>query len=311
MKGILVRSLLVLVPALCFASIAGAQMKHIAEKLGYPPGSKLLIIHADDLGVAHSQDMASFKALEDKDVTAASVMVPCPWFTEVADFARSHPNADIGIHLTLTSEWNTYRWGPVAPRDQVESLLDANGYFYPDNAPVAAHARPAQAEIEVRAQIRRALAMGIHPTHLDIHMGTLAATPQLYSVLVKVAHEYHLPYMAVKLPGAQGKELMKLISPNDIVLDHLVMFTPEVPANQWTESYVKVIDSLKPGLTEMIVHLAYDNSEMRAITVGHPAYGAAWRQRDFNAVTSPQFKQALKRNHIILVGWRQLDKLVR
>ena len=311
MKKILVHSLFILVPVLFFGGIASAQMQHIAEKLGYPPDSKLLIIHADDLGLAHSQDMASFKALEDKDVTAASVMVPCPWFTEVADFARSHPEADLGIHLTLTSEWKTYRWGPVAPSDRVASLLDPNGYFYPDNGPVAAHAKPEEVEREVRAQIKRALDMGIRPTHLDTHMGTLAATPQIYSVLVKVAHEYHLPYMALRLPGQQGIELMKLISPNDIVLDHLVMFPPQTPASQWTAGYVKAVESLKPGLTELIVHLAYDDSEMRAITVGHPDYGAAWRQRDFNAVSSPEFKRALKENHIILVGWKQLDKLVR
>jgi YdjC-like protein len=89
------------------------------------------------------------------------------------------------------------------------------------------------------------------------------------------------------------------------------MFTPQVPADQWTQSYVKAIASLKPGLSEMIVHLAYDDSEMRAITVDHPDYGAAWRQRDFDAVTSPEFKRALKQNHIILIGWRQLDKLVQ
>ncbi|TAM81443.1 MAG: ChbG/HpnK family deacetylase [Acidobacteria bacterium] len=311
MKKVLAHSLLILLPILSFGGVANAQMQHIAEKLGYPPDSKLLIIHADDLGVAHSQDMASFKALEERAVTAASVMVPCPWFTEVADFAKLHPDMDIGLHLTLTSEWKTYRWGPVAPRDQVASLLDPNGYFYRDNGPVAARARPEEAELEVRAQVQRALAMGIRPSHLDIHMGTLAATPQLYSVLIKVAHELHLPYMAVKLPGRQGEEMLKLVSPNDIVLDHLVMFTPPVPADRWTENYLKAIESLKPGLTEMIVHLAYDNSEMRAITVDHPDYGAAWRQRDFNAVTSPEFKQALKENHIILVGWKQLDRLVQ
>lgn len=311
MKRIIIQSLLILFPIMFFGVIANAQMQHIAEKLGYPPNSKLLIIHADDLGVAHSQNMASFKALEEKYVTAASVMVPCPWFTEVADFAKSHPGVDIGLHLTLTSEWKTYRWGPVAPSDQVASLLDPNGYFYPDNGPVAAHAKPEEAEVEVRAQIKRALAMAIRPTHLDIHMGTLAATPQLYSVLIKVAHEYRLPFMAVKLPGRQGEEMLKLVSPNDIVLDHLVMFTPQIPADHWTESYVKAIESLKPGLTEMIVHLAYDDSEMRAITVDHPDYGAAWRQRDFNAVSSPEFKRALKENHIVLVGWKQLDKLVQ
>jgi predicted glycoside hydrolase/deacetylase ChbG (UPF0249 family) len=311
LNKMVVRTLFILAPVIWSGGIARAQMQHIAVKLGYPPDSKLLIIHADDLGVAHSQDMASFKALEEKDVTAASVMVPCPWFTEVADFAKLHPDADIGVHLTLTSEWKSYRWGPVAPRDQVPSLLDSNGYFYPDNGPVAARAKPQEVETEIRAQIQRALAMGIHPSHLDTHMGTLAATPQIYSVLINVAHEYHLPYMAVRLPGAQGREFMKLTSPNDIVLDHLVMFTPQVPADQWTQSYVKAIASLKPGLSEMIVHLAYHDSEMQAITVDHPDYGAAWRQRDFDAITSPEFKRALKENHIVLVRWEQLDRLVQ
>ena len=118
--------------------IAGeAQQKNIAERLGYPADSKLVILHADDLAVAHSVDMASFPALDQKAVSSASVMVPCPWLTEVAAYAKAHPDADIGLHLTLTSEWKTYRWGPVAPKDQVASLLDPDGYFYPDVEPVA------------------------------------------------------------------------------------------------------------------------------------------------------------------------------
>jgi hypothetical protein len=114
-----------------------AQTKSIAERLGYPPDAKLLIIHPDDLAVAHSVDDASFAALESGAVTSASVMVPCPWLTEVADWARSHPDADLGLHLTLTSEWKTYRWGPVAPRDQVPTLLEPDGYLWPEVSPAA------------------------------------------------------------------------------------------------------------------------------------------------------------------------------
>src|SRR5664279_2358511 len=107
-----------------------AQTKTIAERLGYPADSKLLILHADDLAVAHSEDAASFDALDKQAVTSASIMVPCPWLTEVADYAKAHPDADLGLHLTLTSEWKTYRWGPVESKDKVPSLLDPSGYLW-------------------------------------------------------------------------------------------------------------------------------------------------------------------------------------
>lgn len=284
---------------------AGVHTKTIAERLGYPSDAKLLIIHADDLGVAHSVDEASFSALESGAVTSASVMVPCPWLTEVADWVRSHPNADLGLHLTLTSEWKTYRWGPVAPRDQVASLLDPNGYFYSSAEATAAHGKPEEVEREIRAQIERAMAVGIHPTHLDIHMGTLAARPDYYAALVKVAHEDHLPFLAVRVTGERAKWL-SMLAPNDVVLDSLTMFEPNVPPERWTESYIQALKSLSPGLHELIVHLGWDDPELRAITLNHPDYGAAWRARDFKAVTSPEFKQALADSHIILVHWKDL-----
>lgn len=290
-------------------SPARGQMKDIAKKLGYPPDAKLVVLHADDLGVAHSVDEASFAALDQKAVSAASVMAPCPWLTEVAAYAKSHPDADIGLHLTLTSEWKSYRWGPVAPKDQVSSLLAPDGYFYPDVAPVAKHATPGDVEREIRAQIELAMKMGIHPTHLDMHMGTLAARPEFYAALVKVAHEYGLPFLAVRVTDERRK-MLSLLSAKDILFDSLVMFDSSVPQDRWTESYVDALNSLKPGLHYLIVHLGHDDAELRAITADHPHYGAAWRQRDFNAVTSPEFKQALERNHIIVVGWKDLDKLV-
>jgi predicted glycoside hydrolase/deacetylase ChbG (UPF0249 family) len=295
---------------LMVAAHANAQQKNIAQRLGYPADAKLVILHADDLGVAHSVDMASFAALDQKAVSSASVMVPCPWLTEVADYAKAHPDADIGLHLTLTSEWSTYRWGPVAPKDQVPSLLDADGYFFPDVAPVALHGKPEDVEREIRAQVELAIKMGIRPTHLDMHMGTLAARPDFYAMLVKVAHEYHLPFLAVHVADPREKMMMDLLSPQDVVLDSLIMFDGRVPAQRWTESYVAALKAIKPGVHYMIVHLGHDDSELEAITAGHPDYGAAWRQRDFNAVTSAQFKKAVKDNHIILIGWKDLKKLM-
>jgi predicted glycoside hydrolase/deacetylase ChbG (UPF0249 family) len=296
--------------ALMVTPITGAQQKNIAERLGYPADAKLVILHADDLAVAHSVDLATFAALDQKAVSSASIMVPCAWLTEAAAYAKANPDADLGLHLTLTSEWKTYRWGPVAPKDQVASLLDADGYFYPDVEPVALHAKPEEVEREIRAQIELAIKMGIHPTHLDMHMGTLAARPEFYAVLVKVAHEYGLPFLAVHVSDARAQMMMSLLSPKDVVLDSLVMFDGSVQPQKWTENYVAALKAIQPGVHYLIVHLGHDDSELQAVTVDHPDYGAAWRERDFKSVTSPEFKKALDDNHIILIGWKDLKKLL-
>ena len=293
------------IPVLLVGDLS-AQSKNIAERLGHPADSKLLIVHADDLAVAHSVDSASFDALEKNAVTSASILMPCPWLTEVANYANAHPEADLGLHLDLTSEWNTYRWGPVESKDKVASLLNSAGTFWNQSAPVAAHAKPEEAEREIRAQVERALALGIHPTHLDTHMGSLFSTPALIAAYVKVAHEYHLPFLALRIPGAN----LSALSDKDVVLDAIVIANPNLRRDQWKDFYLNAIKALKPGLTEMIVHLGHDDAELQAITVGQEAFGSAWRQRDYDVVTSPEFKQALVENHVILVRWRDLQKLL-
>lgn len=284
--------------------------KTIAERLGYPPDAKLLIIHADDLAVAHSVDQAAFDALDRKAATSASLMVPCPWFTEVAAYAREHPDADLGLHLTLTSEWKHFRWGPSASSDKVPGLLDPNGNLWPDVRSVAQHATAEEVEREIRAQVERALQAGIRPTHLDTHMGTVVATPEFFAAYMKVAHEYRLPFLAVRLPNA-SPALLSLLKEDDIVLDGLAMITERVQPQQWNQAYADIIRSLKPGLTQLIVHLGHDDAELQAITEDHPAFGSAWRQRDFEVITSPEFRQLLKENGVILVGWKDLKKSLR
>lgn len=286
-----------------------AQTKTVAERLGYPPDSKLLIIHADDLAVAHSVNAASFDALDKNAVTSASIMVPCPWIAEVAAYAKAHPDADLGLHLTLTSEWKTYRWGSVAAADKVPTLLDPAGTLWSATQDVATNADPQQAEIEIRAQIERAIALGIRPTHLDSHMGSAFATPELFAVYVKVAHDYRLPFLAVKVTDERAK-LLTLLSEKDVVLDSLAMAGGGLRAEQWREFYLKAVRDLKPGLTEMIVHLGHDDAELQAVTIDHPDYGSAWRQRDYDFISSPEFKKALQDNHVVLVKWKDLQKVV-
>jgi len=285
------------------------QTKTLAGRLGYPADAKLLIVHADDLAVAHSVDAASFDALNKNAVTSASVMVPCPWLNEAAGYAKEHPHADLGLHLTLTSEWNNYRWGPVEAKDKVPSLLDPPGYLWAETAQAAKNIKPEEAEREIRAQLERALASGIHPTHLDSHMGVLFSRPDLFAGYVKVAHDYHLPFLAVRVADERAK-LLSLLSQNDVVVDPIVMANPGVPSGQWNEFYGNAIKNLKPGLSEMIVHLGHDDSELQAVTRDHPDYGSDWRQRDYDFVTGPEFKKMLEENHIVLVRWRDLQKLL-
>jgi predicted glycoside hydrolase/deacetylase ChbG (UPF0249 family) len=294
---------------LLLASTLQAQTRTTAERLGYPKDAKLLILHADDLGAAHSVDAASFDALDKGAISSASIMMPTPWVTEVAAYARAHPNADLGLHLTLTSEWETYRWGSVSPADKIPSLLDSAGTFPNEEKLVAAKAKPVEVEREIRAQIDRALELGIRPTHLDSHMGSLFTTPELIATYVKIAHDYRLPFLAVK--GSALAAPQAGLTNRDILLDAVIIASPEVPRDQWKEFYLKSIAGLKPGLTEMIVHLGHDDSELQAVTVNHEPYGSAWRQRDYDVVTSPEFKKALQDNHVILVTWKELGKLAQ
>jgi predicted glycoside hydrolase/deacetylase ChbG (UPF0249 family) len=285
---------------------ASAQTKTIAERLGYPADSKLLIIHADDLAVAHSEDAASFDALDKHAASSASIIVPGPWLTEVAAYAKTHPDADLGLHLALTSEWKTYRWGTVASKDTVASLLDPDGYLWPETGPALQHIKADEAEREIRAQIEYATALGIHPTHVDSHMGVLFSRPDLFAAYVKVAREHKLPFLALRTP-----EAARVLSDKDVVPDSIAIASPDVTASRWKDFYVGIVKGLKPGLTELIVHLAHDDAEFQAISVDHPDYGAAWRQRDYDAITSADFKKSLEENHVILIQWRDLKKLLQ
>ena len=152
-----------------------------AERLGRA-GAKLLMVHADDAGMCHSVNLATTDALLSSSVQSASIMVPCPWLLEIAEFAKQHTDLDLGLHLTLTSEWKHYRWRPVAPPDKVKGLLDPEGYLWRDVRSVATHATPAEVETELRAQIERAKQFGIRFTHVDTHMGTLYARPESFEV---------------------------------------------------------------------------------------------------------------------------------
>jgi len=279
----------------------------LAVRSDAQPTEKLLIVHADDLGMAHSIDAAAIKALETGTVNSASIMVPCPWFPEIAAYARRHPDADFGLHLTLTSEWISYRWRPLLG---LSSLVDARGYLNAAETDAAARMDPRQAEAEIRAQIGRARAAGIHPTHLDSHMGTLYQNKELFEVFLRVARDEGIP---ARISRAQAAAPFRaaLLRPDDVVIDEIITIDATVPLDQWVQWYSSAIKRIRPGITEIVFHPAYDDSEMQAITAGHPHWGAAWRQRDFDFFTSDEFRRLLHENNIRLVTWREVNALKR
>ncbi|MEO8192982.1 MAG: polysaccharide deacetylase family protein [Gemmatimonadales bacterium] len=227
-----------------FASTLTAQTGTIAERLGYARDVKLLILHADDLGTAHSVNAASFDALNKGAISSASFMIPTPWISEVAAYAKAHPDADLGIHLTLTSEWETYRWGSVASSDKVPTLLDSSGTFPNDEAIVAKKAKPAEVEREIRAQLDRARALGIQSTHADSHMRALFTTPELFAIYAKVARDHHIPFMATK-EDPQGSPRAPLSG--DVLVDAIMGVDPNTPPEKWKQYYLDAIAGLKPG----------------------------------------------------------------
>ena len=308
MKRIPLAALFVLAAA---ALASGQAARPLHERLGHPADAKLLIVHADDLGMAHSVNAASIKGLETGLVSSASIMVPCPWFAEIAAYARRNAGADLGLHLTLTSEWAFYRWGPVLSKERVPSLLNKDGYLYPLENEAAAAMDVREAEAEVRAQIERARAFGIVPTHLDSHMGTLYQTEALFKMFLRVARENQLPIRISRDRLARAPFLAPALAPDDVVLDRIIEIGPDVKPDRWADFYTEAVRNLRPGLTELVVHLAYDDEEMRAATVDHPDWGAAWRQRDFDFFTGDRFRRLLAENGVKLVTWREVGKLLR
>lgn len=283
----------------------------LAEKLGYDAGAKLLIVHADDAGMCHAENEATEKAFLKGGISSTSLMVPCPWAYEFALWNRENPGYDVGIHLTLTAEWESYKWGGVLPSAKIPSLVDENGFFPASDAVAAKNANPAEVEAELRAQIERAISWGIHPSHLDAHMGTLFRTKELFSIYLKMGREYRLPVLIPRNMIRMYPHLLPLLEDSEAIwyVDNLYMMSGGIDPGKWAETYKNILKAMQPGLNELIVHLGIATPELYKITEDHPDFGADWRQRDYDFVTSEQFKELLKKYDIHLVTWGQIRKV--
>lgn len=296
--------------------LLGTQMSYaqssLAAKLGYDEDARLLIIHSDDIGVSHSENKATFEAIEKGSVNSGSIMMPCPWVPEVADYVKENPKVDFGLHLTLTSEWKHMKWGSVAPASQVSSLLNEEGYFYSDCLTFGQNAKVEEAIIELRAQIDKAILMGINPTHLDSHMGCLLfSSPELFGAYLALGREYKIPSMISRFfLKAAPDSFHKLITPQDVILENVITASPDDYKNGMDKYYEKVLTQLEPGVNVLLIHTAYDNEEMKALTIDHPMWGADWRQKDFDFFTSNKCKRILKDQNIKLITWRYIQSVI-
>lgn len=289
-----------------------AQQKSLQERLGYTADTKLLIIHADDIGVSNSENSGSIEAFKSGLVNSGSIMVPCPWFPSIADYAKENPGADLGLHLTLTSEWNLYKWGPVAPKEKVPTLVNDTGFFYASVQEVITKGSAKDVETELRAQVERAKQFGIDPTHFDSHMGTLFSSPEFLKIYIALGREYKVPVMLIRQITNAYPSAGSLVNENDVLIDQVYIASSDDYNNGMKAFYTKTLQSVAPGVSCLIIHTAHDNAEMKAVTAGFVDYGSAWRQADLDFFTSEACRQLLKDQKIQLITWREIrDKLVR
>ncbi len=295
-----------------FGLSAGAE--NTAERLGYPADSKLLIVHADDIGMCHAANTAFIHALEQGIIKCGSVMVPCPWFLEIAAYAREHPEVDLGLHLTHTSEWKYYRWGPVADKSLVPGLLDSDGFLFRSERMVAGSSNAKEVETEIRAQIERALAQGMKPTHMDSHMGTLYANQEFLGAAIRLSEEYDIPFMLFNLTPEMlayagdrkmyDQAFVDTLQKRGIPLIDALYSIHNTPPERSEEFYRQVIQNLKSGVSELIIHPADESQELQAITNSHKQ-----RAADAQIFSSPEMKEFIESQGVILIGWKDLYSL--
>ena len=289
----------------------------VLKKLGLADDDRVAIIHTDDIGMCHASVEAFVDLNEVGIISSGAVMVPCPWFLQTAEYMRQQLMVDLGVHLTLTSEWKTYRWGPVSTRDPASGMLDAEGYFHHSSAAAQEHGDPAAVELELTAQVQKALEAGIIPTHVDTHMGSVAH-PKFMSIYIQLALKYHLPPMIFRLDEAgwraagldaemavMAAALVQQLEESGLpLLDMLGGMHLDDPQNR-LERTKQAISELKPGITHFIIHPSKDTPELRAITPD-------WQCRvaDYNTFMNEEIRQHIRKIGLHVIGYQALKDLM-
>jgi hypothetical protein len=294
---------------------ACAQEETYAEKLGWPKGARVLMIHADDAGMSHASNAGTIATLEAGTVTSVSIMMPCPWVPGFVAYLKDHPEVDAGLHLTFTAEWDPYRWAPVAGRSVVPGLVDATGFMHDNVGLVVANSTPDEIEQEMRAQIALAEQMGIEITHIDSHMGTLFAKPEYFERYLKVGIEKQLPLLVAGGHGTivsrEDAEAYRQLQPyvqmvweaGLPVFDDIDTRSYSWRSTEKTAEYVAMIRDLKPGITWFNCHPTAPTEEGKAITNNRELLFG-----DYNALVDPAVMKAIEEEGVILTTFRELKQ---
>jgi predicted glycoside hydrolase/deacetylase ChbG (UPF0249 family) len=297
----------------------------VLKKLGFADHDRLAIIHVDDVGMCQASAAAFADLWQFGLISSGAVMVPCPWFLQAARFAREHPETDLGVHLTLTSEWQTYRWGPLSTRDPKTGLLDDEGYFHHLAQPVQERADPEAVRLELVAQIERAIAAGMQPTHADTHMGTVAHARFMQGYL-QTALQFKVPPMMLRLDEAGWQKvtadhegaaldqdainiIVQMIATLEEMgvplLDQIFGMPLDSDPALRLEHAKQAFDDLQPGVTHFIIHASKDTPELRAITPD-------WRCRvaDYETFQKEELRRHIRDIGVQVIGYRHLQTLM-
>lgn len=289
------------------------QPNPILRKLGFAADDRVVIIHADDVGMCHASLAAFAELAEFGLVSSGATMTPCPWFPAVAAYCREHPAVDMGVHLTLNSEWDHYRWGPVSTRDPASGLLDAEGYLWRSPTEVWAHADAAAGSAELAAQVEQALSAGIAATHIDTHMGTIAHPKFIFGYL-DLARRHGLPAMIPRWDEAgwrawgydaeiavQAAAAVRGLEEEGAPLVDAVIGLDLGTSDDRIARARAALGGLPRGLTHFIIHPAQDTPELRAITPD-------WRSRvaDYEAFMSDELAAFVRDSGLHVIGYRAL-----
>ncbi|MCB9206343.1 MAG: polysaccharide deacetylase family protein [Ignavibacteriales bacterium] len=288
--------------------------KNWAEKLGYPAGKKILIMHADDIGMCDEANISVYPYLEKQEIQSAAIMVPCQYAEDAIKWAVENPDYDLGLHLTLTSEWKTYRWGTIADPNTVPGLLDDESRMYRSVREVVENAKPDEVDKEIRAQIEKAISLGMKPYHIDTHMGTLYGSSEFVKVFFKVAEEYNIPANAIDLSNPVVAEHFKkagypiddkvIETVNNYKLPKLDFFSSVPKGNTYEEKreyFLNHIKELPAGLIEIIFHPSIETENLKTIT-------NSWQQRVWEAeiFSDPIVKQFFIDEGIVFTNWKEI-----
>ena len=291
----------------------------VLERLNYSNEDRVVVFHADDIGMTHGSVAAYADLLPNSPLSSAAVMVPCPWFPAAAELIRDnaeHPKLDVGVHLTLNSEWSLMRWGPVGNTAVTHSLSDNDGYFYHRPEDTHTHATADAVAAEINAQIERAIAVGIAPTHIDSHMGTLFHTSYLPSY-IQAGMKLKVPFLALRMSEEQylargyERETAVQLAQSSAQLEaqgHPLFDTIDFMPLHHTHSYsdrlehaIRILNELPAGLHYFIIHPSTDSPQLRALSPNWEA-----RLNDYKLFLDPKWHSAIDASGVHVIGMKLL-----